>query len=105
MKLIVNIDVPDLERGIVFYRDAVGLELAQRLFDGTVAEMRGTSATVCLLAKRDGSAIAPQASALRDYARHWTPVHLDFEVEDVDAAVSRAIAAGAKLEGSIHSFG
>ena len=36
--------------------------------------------------------------ALRDYERHWTPVHLDFVVEDVDAAVRRATDAGAKLE-------
>jgi GNAT superfamily N-acetyltransferase len=34
----------------------------------------------------------------RDYARHWTPVHLDVVVDDVDQAVARAVAAGARLE-------
>ena len=37
----------------------------------------------------------------RDYRRHWTPVHLDFVVEDLGAAVRRAEGAGAVLEGGI----
>ncbi|MDZ3824625.1 MAG: VOC family protein, partial [Pseudoxanthomonas sp.] len=36
--------------------------------------------------------------ATRDYSRHWTPVHLDIVVEDLDAALARALAAGARLE-------
>jgi uncharacterized glyoxalase superfamily protein PhnB len=35
---------------------------------------------------------------LRRYSRHWTPVHPDIVVENVDAAVKQAVAAGAKLE-------
>jgi predicted enzyme related to lactoylglutathione lyase len=38
---------------------------------------------------------------VRDYARHWTPVHLDFVVDDIDSAVTRAREAGARLEGEI----
>ena len=34
----------------------------------------------------------------RDYQRHWTPVHFDLVVPDVDAAAARAIAAGARQE-------
>jgi uncharacterized glyoxalase superfamily protein PhnB len=34
----------------------------------------------------------------RSYERHWTPVHLDFVVDDVDAALPRLLAAGAVLE-------
>jgi predicted enzyme related to lactoylglutathione lyase len=30
--------------------------------------------------------------------RHWTPVHVDFVVDDIDTAVERALAAGAKRE-------
>jgi predicted enzyme related to lactoylglutathione lyase len=40
----------------------------------------------------------------RNYRRHWTPVHLDFEVEDLLSTVERAIRAGAKLEGEVLSF-
>ena len=43
----------------------------------------------------------------RDYARHWTPVHLDVVVDDVDSAVARAVAAGARLEDppATHAWG
>jgi len=40
----------------------------------------------------------------RDYRRHWTPVHLDLVVPDVEAATATAIAAGARLEGQIQSY-
>src|SRR5258708_28395519 len=34
------------------------------------------------------------SQARRNYGRHWTPVHLDFVVEDLDAAVQRPHAQG-----------
>jgi len=36
-------------------------------------------------------------------ARHWTPVHLDVVVKDIDAAVQRALHAGATLEQEVRS--
>ena len=104
MKLLVNIDVDDLEKGVAFYQSAFGLSLRRRLFDGTVAEMVGASSNVYLLSKPSGSSASSQVSLPRDYRRHWTPVHLDFEVDDVEAAVQRALAAGAKLESEIQTF-
>lgn len=104
MQLLVNVDVDDLDRAIEFYTNALGLRLERRLFDGSVAEMLGASSRIHLLAKPPGSAASPRASPVRDYHRHWTPVHIDFEVEDISAAVDRALAAGAKLEGVIHSY-
>jgi uncharacterized glyoxalase superfamily protein PhnB len=35
---------------------------------------------------------------VRDYRRHWTPVHLDFVVEALDAAVAKALGCGATLD-------
>ena len=96
MNLVINIDVDDLEKGIAFYQSAFGLSLRRRLFDGTVAEMTGASSSVYLLTKPSGSFPSPQVSLPRDYRRHWTPVHLDFEVEDIELAFQRALAAGAK---------
>ncbi|HSE87748.1 MAG TPA: VOC family protein [Candidatus Binatia bacterium] len=101
MKVLVNIDVDDLEKGIAFYQSALGLRLGRRLFGGTVAEMTGASSNVYLLTKPSGSSASPEVSLPRDYRRHWTSVHLDFEVEDIEAAVYRALSAGAKLEGDI----
>ena len=104
MQLLVNVDVDDLERAIEFYTAALDLRVGRRLFDGSVAEMLGASSTIYLLAKPAGSATSFRAASVRDYSRHWTPVHLDFGVSDIAAAVGRAVAAGAKLEGDIQTF-
>jgi len=96
--MLVNIDVPDLERATRFYEQALGLRVRRRLFENTVAEMEGAPLPIYLLAKDAGSAALPRSGAVRDYARHWTPVHLDFVVDKLEPAVKRALAAGAKLE-------
>jgi predicted enzyme related to lactoylglutathione lyase len=104
VQLLVNIDVDDIDRAVAFYTTALGLRLERRLFGGSVAEMAGASSKIYLMAKPAGSPTSLRASSARDYRRHWTPVHLDFEVDDVSAAVERAVGAGAKLEGDIESF-
>lgn len=104
MHLLVNIDVDDLERAVAFYTTALDLRVERRLFDGAVAELVGASARIHLLTKAAGTSPSAGVSSIRDYRRHWTPVHLDFEVDDASAAVTRAVAAGAKLEGEIRSF-
>lgn len=104
MRLLVNIDVPDLEKGIAFYEAALPLKFSRRLFNGTVAELLGASSGVYLLAEADGTLAVPGANLRRSYLRHWTPVHLDFEVDDIDEAIARATAAGALQEGPIEDF-
>jgi predicted enzyme related to lactoylglutathione lyase len=104
MQLLVNIDVDDLDKAIAFYAHGLGLRLERCLFDGTVAEMSGASSTIQLLLKPAGSRPATAIESKREYDRHWTPVHLDFAVDDICAAVERAIRAGATLEGTVQSF-
>ena len=104
MEMLVNVDVDDLEKAVAFYRDALGFHADRRLFDGSVVEMSGASSKIHLLAKAPGSAASSQAELYRSYRRHWTPVHLDFSVEDLEHSVSRAIEAGAILEGKIQTF-
>jgi predicted enzyme related to lactoylglutathione lyase len=101
MSLLVNIDIEDLERGTRFYREALGLRVGRR-FDGAV-ELLGSAAPIYLLAKAAGSAVSPASSQRRDYRRHWTPVHLDFVVEDLPGAMTQAKAAGATLEQDIQT--
>ena len=103
-EILINIDVADLRRAVEFYENAVGLRLERYLFDATVAEMHGASSPVFLLAKRPGSSAGAHVPQARDYRRHWTPVHLDFVVEDIGAAIEKASAAGAKPEGEARSF-
>ena len=97
MKLLVNIDVDDLGRAEAFYTAAFGLTVGRR-FGGDGVEMLGATAPIYLLVKPSGSQAAATTTQTRDYTRHWTPVHLDLVVDDVDAAVARALAAGASLE-------
>ena len=98
MRLIVNIDVPELRPAIDFYCAALGLKL-ERILDDDTAELTGGSSVVYLLRKPEGSAAAQGSEAApRAYARHWTPVHVDFVVDDVEAAALRAEAAGARRE-------
>jgi len=104
VETLINIDVPDLEAAIEFYQLATELRLGRRLFEGTVAELTGASVRVLLLQKETGSSPVPGVSLSRDYRRHWTPVHLDFVVPELEVATERAVAAGARLEGPIQSF-
>lgn len=97
MQLLVNIDVDDLDRAIAFYTAAFGLQVGRR-FGPDAVEMTGASAPIYLLVKAAGSAASPVAPQPRDYNRHWTPVHLDVVVDDIETAVVRAQAAGAMLE-------
>jgi lactoylglutathione lyase len=97
MQILANIDVDDVEKAMDFYGRAVGLRPGRRLFGGAVVEMLGASSPIYLIEKAAGTRAA--GAECRDYARHWTPVHLDFVVADLDAAVRRAREAGAVLEG------
>jgi predicted enzyme related to lactoylglutathione lyase len=97
VNLILNIDVPDLPAAIRFYTQALGLTHTRTLDDDT-AELQGASATLYLQLKPPGSPASKSARITRDYARHWTPVHFDLVVDDVDQAAARAIAAGATQE-------
>lgn len=91
----------DLERGIDFYVQAFSLEVGRR-FGQEGVELVGGPAPIYLLAKDSGSSAYAAAGAVpgaqRHYTRHWTPVHLDVVVVDIEAAVERAIAAGATQE-------
>jgi predicted enzyme related to lactoylglutathione lyase len=60
--------------------------------------MIGASSPIYLLKKPAGSAASATLATLRNYGRHWTPVHLDVAVDDLGAAVERAQAAGAIVE-------
>src|SRR5574338_1029574 len=106
MDLLINLDVDDLDRAVRFYREAFGLKAGRR-FGAFGTEMLGATAPIYLLAKAAGSSPTPASEDRRSYERHWTPVHLDFVVDDAEAAVARAVAAGAVLERpvAVHAWG
>jgi len=105
-RVLINLDVDDIERAVAFYSAAFELRVGRRFDDGFV-ELLGAEAPIYLLQKAADSPPFAKAEHGRSYARHWTPLHLDFVVDDLDAALARALAAGAALEAapSQHAYG
>ena len=106
MRFSVNVDVDDLQKAASFYSSAFDLKVGRRLGAFGI-EMVGGPTPIFLLVKQAGSPASDKTPQRRSYARHWTPLHLDFVVGEIEPAVQRAIAAGAKLEEPIatHKWG
>jgi len=106
LELLVNVDVDDLAKAERFYCEAFELSVRRRFGDFGV-ELTGGSSALFLLAKPAGSPAAATTGQRRDYERHWTPVHLDLVVADLDAVLARAERAGALRETEIqtHAWG
>lgn len=93
----VSIDVPNLEQGINFYSATLGFAKVAEPYPGVIV-LRAGDMSICLLEKPPGSKPSPNTADIRGYHRHWTPVHLDFHVDDLGEAIDRAVAAGAVVE-------
>lgn len=106
LNVLANIDVDDLGRAADFYCSALELTVGRRFGDSAI-ELVGASSAIYLLKHAAGTPAASSTSHRRDFARHWTPVHLDFVVPDIESAVARAQNAGARLEGEVrtHKWG
>ncbi|MEN3292433.1 MAG: hypothetical protein V7642_1686 [Burkholderiales bacterium] len=97
MNFLVNIDVDDIDKATRFYSAAFGLKAGRR-FGAFGVEMLGSSAPIYLLVKHTDTPASDASAQRRSYDRHWTPVHLDFVVEEIEVAVEKAVSAGARLE-------
>jgi predicted enzyme related to lactoylglutathione lyase len=93
--ILLNIDVPEIAAAERFYVEAFGLAVGRR-FGADFVEMLGWPVPLYLLRKEPGTIGA--GNQARSYARHWTPVHADVVVPDLDAATARAARAGAQVE-------
>lgn len=98
MQLMINIDVPDLASAQALYTQAFGLTVGRHIGAGAV-ELHGAATPVYLLQAPKGSAAT--GTALRDYGRHWTPLHLDVVVDHLEPALARALEAGMVQEEAI----
>lgn len=100
----VSIDVPDLHRGLRFYRAVFGFEERARPFP-TMAILDANNVTVCMHEKAAGTAPSPGSPDARRYERHWTPVHLDLHVSDFDAVLAAVRAEGGVIENELRQVG
>ncbi len=94
----VCIDVESAEKAIEFYQ-AIGLRLVKS--DPGWAKMADGETVFWIMEMPFGSSASPDSEISRSYQRHWTPVHLDFVVADLDATMQRVRAAGGTMEGTI----
>ena len=97
MKYSVSIDVPTIDDGLRFYRDALGLTEVARPIPA-YAILRCGGADIGIMEKAAGTKPAVGSDDVRRYDRHWTPVHIDFHVDDFEAVLARIVAAGATQE-------
>jgi catechol 2,3-dioxygenase-like lactoylglutathione lyase family enzyme len=104
--LIVHayIEVTDLARGIEFYCEGLGLVLKRQLGPRWV-ELEGANLPIFLRADRPAVAELGTTKVERDYERHWTPVHLDFIVTDLDGTVARLCSLLTAIEPRWHEVG
>ncbi|MDX2022529.1 MAG: VOC family protein [Deltaproteobacteria bacterium] len=100
-RLLVNIDVPDVQTATRFYTEALGLTVGRRM-DSEFVELLGAAVPIYLLAQKAGSPAFGEDNLGRQFKRHWTPQHMDFVVHNVHEAVERAVRAGAVLEQPAH---
>lgn len=99
-EILINIDVPDLAAAERFYCSAFRLAPSRR-FGGGGVELVGGGSRIYLLEKAAGTRVSSRSDDRRAYERHWTPLHLDFVVEDLEAAVERSITAGGLQEAPV----
>jgi len=92
VKCEICIDVDDVARAVRFYGDGIGLSVIKQ--EPEWAQLKVDELTIWLMKVSAGKT----SLILRDYSRHWTPVHLDIHVEDIERTIERALAAGGKLE-------
>ena len=96
-KITICIDVSEMDKGIKFYTQVLGCELIK---EGTeFSELRADNTTLYLAEKPAGSNPLPAGEASRSYERHWTPVHLDFVVPDLDQCLTTLLEFGGVKEG------
>lgn len=96
-KVSISIDVEDMEKAALFYSEALG---CKKVRDGEeISVLSANNTNIYLLKKEPGSNPLLAGTASRNYDRHWTPVHLDFVVADIDKALNLVLKNGGSHEG------
>ncbi len=96
-KISICIDVSDLNKAIQFYTKALGCELVKNKAE--YVELVAEGLTIYLGEKASGTNPLIHGEAVRRYERHWTPVHLDFIVSNLDHCVAAVLEMGGAKEG------
>lgn len=98
VSLSISIDVPEVAKAMDFYVNALACDVVRdKTPKSAVLSAGGTD--IHLLVNESGSNPIPDQTTKRTYQRHWTPIHLDFLLADVQGAVARVVEFGGSHEG------
>lgn len=98
IKISVSIDVSNLKKAEAFYIEALGCKKI-RDQGSDMAVLSTENCDIYLQEKEAGTKPLVTSEVVRDYKRHWTPVHLDFLTENVDDVVQKILHLGGQHEG------
>ncbi|MCU7917184.1 MAG: VOC family protein [Candidatus Thiodiazotropha sp. (ex Epidulcina cf. delphinae)] len=98
IKISVSIDVSDLKQAEAFYVKALGCKKVRDQGSDMVV-LSTENCDLYLQEKKAGTKPLVSSEVVRDYKRHWTPVHLDFLTENVDRVVEKILKLGGLHEG------
>ena len=93
----VCIDVLDIKKATQFYANALECDIKNE--EKKSSQLTAENITIHLLEKEEKTNPLVNESASRHYSRHWTPVHLDFSVNDVEKTLSLIQKFGGTVEG------
>ena len=99
IKISVSIDVSDLITAETFYVDALGCKKVRD--QGGMVVLAVENADIYLQEKEPGTKPLESKSVVRNYERHWTPIHLDFICDNVEELVSKIVKLGGMHEGGV----
>ncbi len=98
VKISVSIDVSNLKKAEAFYVEALGC-IKVRDQGSNMVVLSVENSDIYLQEKKAGTKPLKSSDIVRDYERHWTPIHLDFLCENVDELVSKIVKLGGLHEG------
>ena len=98
IKISVSIDVSDLKLAESFYTGALGCKKIRDQGPDMIV-LATENCDIYLQEKEAGTKPLVSSEAVRDYKRHWTPVHLDFLTENIDEVVKNILQLGGLHEG------
>ncbi|EPJ54006.1 MAG: hypothetical protein OFPI_08220 [Osedax symbiont Rs2] len=98
IKISVSIDVSNLKQATAFYIEALGCSKV-RDQGANMVVLCVENSDIYLQEKAAGTKPLHSGSAVRDYQRHWTPIHLDFLCDNVDEVVAKVLKLGGTHEG------
>jgi len=99
IRISVSIDVSNLKKAETFYVEALGCKKVRDQGSDMVV-LSVENSDIYLQEKEAGTKPLVSSSIVRNYERHWTPIHLDFLCDNVDEIVSKIL----KFEG-VHEGG